>query len=128
MKQKTSVYPQRRIRTVSDKKIRQDREYRILRKEFFRDPNNHVCQARLPGCLYSATDVHHKRGRGIYYLITSTWLAVCRKCHSWITENSRAAILMGLSESRLNNHHYDKETSQTDTVYKRIPVDFDLSS
>ena len=62
---------------------------------------NQTCQAKLVGCTGNATDVHHKAGRGENHLKMSTWLAVCRSCHSWITEHSKEAIEMGLSESRL---------------------------
>jgi RNA polymerase subunit RPABC4/transcription elongation factor Spt4 len=60
-----------------------------------------ICQARLVGCTKDATDVHHKAGRGENHLKISTWLAVCRNCHTWITENSKEAIELGLSDSRL---------------------------
>ena len=59
------------------------------------------CQASLVGCTTAATDVHHKAGRGENHLKITTWLAVCRSCHRWITDNSKEAIELGLSETRL---------------------------
>lgn len=75
--------------------------YNKLRKEFL---NEHpLCQAKMRGCTHQATDVHHKRGRGKYYLDTSSWLAVCRSCHEWIHRNTADAIELGFVESRLKN-------------------------
>lgn len=62
---------------------------------------NPSCQAKLVGCTGQSTDVHHKAGRGENLLKMTTWLAVCRSCHTWITENSNEAIELGLSISRL---------------------------
>jgi len=62
------------------------------------------CEVQLLNCIGASTEVHHKVGRtGDNYLKISTWLAVCRNCHTWITENSKEAIELGFSESRLNN-------------------------
>jgi hypothetical protein len=61
------------------------------------------CEAKLPMCTGSSTDVHHKAGRvGDNYLKIGTWLAVCRSCHSWIETNPLEAKELGFSESRLN--------------------------
>lgn len=61
-----------------------------------------VCQARLSGCTTVATDIHHKAGRGENHLKITTWMSVCRSCHSWIEVNPNEAKLLGFSESRLN--------------------------
>jgi len=60
-----------------------------------------ICQARLVGCTKEATDVHHKAGRGENHLKISTWLAVCRSCHTWIELNPAEAKELGFSENRL---------------------------
>ena len=60
-----------------------------------------TCQATLVECTGRATDVHHMEGRGENHNKMNTWLAVCRNCHRWITENSKEAIELGLSSSRL---------------------------
>lgn len=62
---------------------------------------NTQCQAKLVGCTGTATDIHHKAGRGENHNEISTWLAVCRHCHQWIEENPAEAKELGLSESRL---------------------------
>lgn len=59
------------------------------------------CQAKLVGCTGKATDVHHKAGRGENHLKISTWLAVCRSCHSWIEVHPTEAKQLGFSETRL---------------------------
>ena len=61
-----------------------------------------ICQARLVNCTQVATDVHHKAGRGENHNVISTWLAVCRSCHSWIELNPEEAKELGFSKSRLN--------------------------
>ena len=61
------------------------------------------CQANLVNCEKKATDVHHKAGRvGDNYLNMSTWLAVCRTCHSYIETHPDEAKELGFSTSRLN--------------------------
>jgi hypothetical protein len=67
-----------------------------LRNRFL--TQNHLCQLAVAGCTNGATDVHHKfsgSDRDTYYLIQSTWLAVCRACHSWIHENPEKARILG---------------------------------
>jgi len=87
-----------KLKPVADKKQVEDSVYFQLRIEFL--TTHPTCEARLPGCQCHATEVHHKKGRGVFYLVVSTWLAVCWKCHQWITEHSKEAIELGLSESR----------------------------
>ena len=70
--------------------------YRILRRIFLKLLP--VCE--MPGCARPSTDVHHKRGRGKWYLIVDTWMALCRQCHARITEHSKEAIENGYSERR----------------------------
>jgi hypothetical protein len=98
----------------SKKQAAADRIYQKLRTLFFQDPRNHICKARLPGCQYEATEVHHTKGRGIFYLVVETWLAVCRKCHDRITEHSKEAIAMGLSKSRLKKDNINEDIIQED--------------
>jgi hypothetical protein len=91
--------PTKKIPTKSVKKASEDLVYSKLRVDYLtRFP---VCKAALPSCTTVATDVHHKAGRGKYYLITTTWLPVCRKCHTWIENNPDGAKELGFSESRL---------------------------
>ena len=95
-----SVQKPKKIKQVSVKKQKTDVEYSTLRKEFL--SNYSFCLAKLTNCTGFATEVHHKSGRsGDNYLNTDTWLPICRSCHTWITEHSREAIELGLSDSRL---------------------------
>lgn len=88
-----------KIKQVSVKKAKEDAVYSKLRKDYL--CLHSFCQAKLPGiCNYNATDVHHKKGRGKYYLITTTWLAVCRQCHDWIETHPNDAKELGYSENR----------------------------
>jgi hypothetical protein len=59
------------------------------------------CQAKLVDCTHKSTDVHHKAGRGENHNKISTWLAVCRSCHTWIEEHPQEAKELGFSDNRL---------------------------
>lgn len=89
------------INKKSKKMITLDGAYSLLRKKFMED--NPMCQAALPGCTQQSTDVHHKRGRGEWYLIVKTWLSVCRQCHIYIEEHPIEAKQLGFSEERTKN-------------------------
>jgi NADH pyrophosphatase NudC (nudix superfamily) len=85
-----------KIPQVSSKRKKKDLEYSKLRKRFLTDFS--LCQIAVKGCSVNATDVHHKfsgSDRDTYYLVQSTWLAVCRACHSWIHENPEKARILG---------------------------------
>ena len=94
------ITPTKAISNKSSKKGGEDQVYSKLRKDYL--TLYPVCKAKIPGCTSTATDIHHKAGRGKYYLITTTWISVCRSCHNWITEHSKEAIELGFSTSRLN--------------------------
>jgi AMMECR1 domain-containing protein len=66
-----------------------------------------TCEAKLVGCTGASTEVHHKAGRGKNHNRMSTWLAVCRSCHEWITENSKEAIELGLSDLRSKTEEHE---------------------
>jgi hypothetical protein len=76
-----------------------DLAYSKLRRKFMEE--NPMCEAALHCCNGGATDVHHKKGRGQYYLAVSTWLSVCRPCHNYIEEHPEEAIELGFSEKRI---------------------------
>lgn len=84
------------IPRVSSKRKKKDQEYLKLRERYL--TQNHLCMVKVNGCTNGATDVHHKfsgSDRDTYYLVQSTWLAVCRACHSWIHENPEKARILG---------------------------------
>lgn len=87
------------IRKVSKKRAKENREYAKVRKEYLEDNPN--CEANLLGCTTGATDIHHKKGRGLFLCDPRHFLAVCRNCHCFIEDNPLEAKEMGFSESRL---------------------------
>lgn len=95
-----NMEPPKKISPVSKKMRETMDEYSKKRAAFL--VVHSKCQAKLIGCKGEATDVHHKAGRGENHLKISTWLAVCRNCHTWIELNPVEAKDIGLSESRIN--------------------------
>lgn len=91
--------PPKKVAPVSSKMKKTMDEYSKKRIAFL--ALNQNCQAKLVGCTGKATDVHHKAGRGENHLKMSTWLAVCRHCHTWIELHPKEAKEMELSETRL---------------------------
>ena len=72
--------------------------YSMLREKFLsRCPQ---CQIQAPGCTKKATVVHHTRGRILYYLIVSTWMASCAGCNLFIERNDAWARLRGFFKSK----------------------------
>lgn len=51
--------------------------------------------------IYSE-EVHHGKGRGKYYLDTSTWHALSSKAHAWVHANPKEAELVGLLDPDRN--------------------------
>ena len=83
------------IPPVSSKRKKKDQEYLKLRERFL--TQNHLCQLAVAGCTNGATDVHHTyagANRDAFYLVQSTWLAVCRNCHDWIHAHPAEARIM----------------------------------
>lgn len=89
------------IASRSSKRINLDKEYLQLRKIYL--DKFPLCTAALPMCTHNATDIHHKKGRGKYYLVVNTWMAVCRKCHMWIEEHPIEATDLGFRESKITD-------------------------
>lgn len=89
------------IKPKADKQDPLDKLYSIIRKDFLSLHSG--CQARLQGCSLQSTDVHHKKGRGLYYLDKTTWLSVCRSCHNWIELHPKEAKELNFSLNRLKN-------------------------
>jgi hypothetical protein len=88
--------PTNSIPRVSAKRAKKDAEYSKLRQRYLTE--NPLCMVKGLNCTHYATDVHHTRGgeeRDVYYLIQSTWLAVCRADHNWIHENPAKARELG---------------------------------
>lgn len=88
------------IKKVSSVMAVRNKEYATIRKGYLK--THTTCKARVAGCSYSATDVHHKAGRGVNYLNVATWLPVCRSCHDWIEKHPKEAKEKGFSQNRLS--------------------------
>ncbi len=89
----------KRINPKSKKMQILDLAYSKLRRKFMEEKP--MCEAALHCCNGGSTDVHHKKGRGKYLLMISTWLSVCRQCHNYIEEHPEEAIELGYSEKRI---------------------------
>jgi len=84
------------IPRVSAKRAKKDAEYSKLRQRYLTD--NFMCVVKVNGCGHGATDVHHTyagSNREAFYLVQSTFLAVCRNCHSWVHLNPEKARILG---------------------------------
>jgi hypothetical protein len=87
------------MKSKSRKMQRTDAKYSKLRREFL--TNYPMCQAALPRCTHKSSEIHHKKGRGIYHNDVTTWLSVCRTCHNWIELNPTEAKELGFSIKRI---------------------------
>ncbi len=82
----------------SKKKIVEDLQYSVLRKEFLGKPENRIC----PITGEEATTIHHKKGRlGDLYLDTRYWIALSMRGHETVENSPQWAKEMGYSLSRL---------------------------
>ena len=87
-----------RIKSVSDKKLIELKEYRKKRDAFMKGK---LCE--FPDCKEKATDLHHAKGRtGSLLTDERHFKALCRSHHRWIEENVLEAKAIGLSVDRLS--------------------------
>ena len=98
METKTPLKARKPLNPKSKRMQTTDAAYSTLRKKFMEQKP--MCEAKLHCCNGSSTDVHHKKGRGKYHLKVSTWLSVCRQCHTYIEEHPKEAKELGFSEDR----------------------------
>lgn len=91
----------------SSRQSKKEALYAILRKAYLKDHN--MCEAHLPDCGTYATDIHHKAGRGVYFLDSTTYMAVCRSCHQWIELHPIEAKQMNFSVERLKPRQNEDE-------------------
>jgi hypothetical protein len=87
-----------KIKPVSDKRKVDEMVYRLLRKVFLNKKT--LCEIKAPGCTCVATVVHHTRGRVLYYLTVSTWMASCSHCNLYIEQNDKWARGLGYLKSK----------------------------
>lgn len=98
------------IKQKSDRLAAEDREYKKLRIVFLKENPKCAVYPWLP-----ATEVHHKRGRGIYFLDVTTFLPVSNRAHRKITDNPKWAEEKGYSEPRLKNYDQTKEAEKEES-------------
>jgi Fe-S-cluster-containing dehydrogenase component len=80
------------IAPVSEKRLKQLAEYRVLRKEFLSREENQICPVMwfLKGQVHKTTEIHHTNGRENDLLNdVEFWLAVSRDGHTWIHLNPK---------------------------------------
>lgn len=94
----------RQVKPISkfSKKMLEDLKiFRVLKKDYLKD--HPICECGRNGCKRKSKDLHHKKGRGIYLNDVRYFLALSRVCHSWVNENPKEAMELGLTVSRLTN-------------------------
>lgn len=96
---KVPIKQKQRINSISDKQAKLNKAYSVLATQFKKD--NPYCQVKQQCQGAPISDVHHKKGRGKHLLDSSTWLATCRKCHTWLHDNDAEAREKGFIQSRL---------------------------
>ncbi len=92
----TVVKGRKPLNKMSPRRKKESKIYTKLRKQFLAE--NPVCQMKIQCEGGRATEVHHKKGRGKYYLDVSSWLATCFYCHQWENSHRNQAVELGLRE------------------------------
>jgi len=89
----------KRIKPISDKKLEELKEYRIVRDRYFK--NNPVCE--FPNCSSREITLHHAKGR-IGSLLTDDryFKSLCIYHHTYCEEHPTEAKRLGLSFDRLS--------------------------
>lgn len=81
VKDKTTK-PKKSIKTISDKRKAQNKDYGKIRLQFLSD--HFLCER----CQKPADEIHHKAGRnGERLNNVSDFMSVCRSCHKYIHDN-----------------------------------------
>lgn len=97
--------PPKPPKPISDKRRVEHVLYSKLRKEFLNKPENSFCKGRFPGVCLNVTGenltIHHKKGRGKYYLDQTTWVSLCLACHTYVETHPLEARSLGLSDTKL---------------------------
>lgn len=97
---KALAKPTSKPNPVSKKMSKTMSEYEKKRTAFL--ALHPFCQARLAGCHITASQIHHKAGRGENHNNMSTWLGVCHSCHEYIELHPNEAKELGFSVNRLD--------------------------
>ena len=86
-----------KIKSVSNKKLEELKQYRILRDEYM--SNHTICEVK--DCNRLAEDLHHSKNRAYYLCDVSVFKAVCRLCHTRIHSEDKWARDNGYLESSI---------------------------
>lgn len=72
------------VKKISAKHAKELQDYGVLRRKYLME--NPVCESGLPGdiCGCLSVEVHHRAKRGKNLLDSSTFMAICRPCHTYI--------------------------------------------
>ena len=84
------------LRRVSKKHAAALARYYELRRAFLAE--NTLCEGfkvGLAGCEGDAVEPHHTKGRGIHLNDVSSWLPMCRQCHTWCHQHPSLARARG---------------------------------
>ena len=78
-----------KLKNLSGSRKAKNADYEKAKAEYFEE-KNYQCEI----CNQAASDLHHKKGRGKFLCEKSTFMALCRLCHSqvhnevaWAREN-----------------------------------------
>lgn len=71
----------------------------LKKRRIFMEQNK-KCQAKLSGCSYWASDLHHKKTREFFLLDESVYMSVCRNCHDMIHLNDEESRKNGFLLSK----------------------------
>lgn len=102
---KPPKYATKEIKKVSTKQQKLNAAYMVLRNAFMK--NHKACEANLielAGCTRKATECHHSKGRGQYFLDDTTYIALCHNCHVFIENSPEWAKNKGYSFDRLKKY------------------------
>jgi hypothetical protein len=78
-----------KLKSLSGSRKVKNADYEKAKTEYFEE-KNYQCEI----CNQAASDLHHKKGRGKFLCDKSSFMALCRPCHSkvhhevgWAREN-----------------------------------------
>jgi len=89
----SQLKPRKRMKQKSAKRVREEKDYRILRSAFLLQ--HPACEVDHEDCTRLATEIHHKAGRYEFYLRPDTFLACCHNGHVRVTREGEWARKMG---------------------------------
>lgn len=96
------TFPPKAIKPFSKKREELNKIYKEKRDIYMKD--HPICEGYglIQGCTKDATDCHHSAGRvGAKLIDETTFVALCRSCHSFVEENAEIAKELKLSKNRL---------------------------